>query len=452
MEPFILPGETGPVSFFSSFRRFGPDAEECAERISASSPEAVFLSIMAFCYSLPALELAAALKQRYGNVPVIAGGAGASVYPGYFTASGAVDTVMPGEAESTLGPLLELLEAGKPFVMHRAGGAAGGPGEHEIAPAAAEDLAFPLSVTGMTKKRVFVAAAATRGCNKSCSFCSVRLHHGGALRKSPPRRAEAEIKRLKNLLAGGGAEGPAVSINFEDDNLFSEPEYAFGLIRLFRSAFPGCSFTSENGLDYLSLDDGVIVRMIDAGFFRFNFSLGTLQQSELRKTGRPGNPQRLGEIASLLQGRGFTPAVFFICGLQGDTPESIVETLLYLLRLKVKTGISLFYPVPGIPPIETENALRRFDNFDPRLSAGSSAYPWNGSLTTAQMITAFRLARLNNLILSGENGGVERVGRNAASAGVLYSSVRREGKLEEVSLPGLDSNMVKLYFANLTSK
>ena len=180
LQPYILPNEIGPVSFFHTFRRFGPDAGKCAAAVAASRPDAVFLSIMAFCYSLAAIELAAEIKRRCGSVPLIAGGAGASVYPDYFLRSGAVDAVVPGEAEARLAPLLKELENGG--MTTACSGTAGpemgganpqegfGPGASPGEPPPAEMLEFPFTVTGRTKKRLFIATTATRGCNKACAF------------------------------------------------------------------------------------------------------------------------------------------------------------------------------------------------------------------------------------------------------------------------------------------
>ncbi len=430
LRPFILHNETGPVSFFHSFSRFGPSAADCAEAVASSRPDAVFLSVMAFCYSSPAIELAEALQQRLGGggdkVPIIACGAGASVYPGYYLDSGAFDAVLPGEAEAGLVPLLDVLESGT-YPNSRTEQSFGTP----CIPPPEEDLEFPLTVTGRTKKRVFLAASATRGCGKSCSFCSVRLHHGRGQRKVPLRRASEEIRRIKTLLTSTGAGNLPVSINFEDDNLFSEPEYAFELIRLFKTEFPNSSFTSENGLDYLCLDEEIINGMFEAGFFRFNLSLGALEPAALRGNNRYGDPERLEAIVRMLQRRGITPAVFFICGLKEDTPETAVETLLFLNRLHVKTGISLFYPVPGLAPLTAEEDITGMNEFHPQLTAGSSAYPWNGSLRTDQLITAFRLARFNNLLLSGTKEEADNISWK--------------------TIPGLDRQMVKLYVTNLTS-
>jgi hypothetical protein len=430
LRPFITRNETGPVSFFHSFNRFGPSAADCAEAVASSRPDAVFLSVMAFCYSRPAMELAETLQHRLGSggnrVPIIACGAGASVYPGYFLDSGTVDAVLPGEAEAGLGPLLDVLESGA-YPNSRTEHSFGMP----CIPPPEGDLEFPLTVTGRTKKRVFLAASATRGCEKSCSFCSVRLHHGKGQRKVPLRRASEEIRRIKNLLAGTAGRDLPVSINFEDDNLFSKPEYAFELIRLFKNEFPNSSFTSENGLDYLCLDEDIINGMLEAGFFRFNLSLGALKPAALKENNRHGDPKRLETIVRLLRRKGITPAVFFICGLKKDTPETAVETLLFLHRLKVKTGISLFYPVPGLTPLAAEEDITGMKGFHPQLTAGSSAYPWNESLRTDQLITAFRLARFNNLLLAGTKEEAETISWK--------------------DVPGLDPRMVKLYFTNLTS-
>ncbi|MDR3200106.1 MAG: hypothetical protein LBT68_01495, partial [Spirochaetales bacterium] len=86
---------------------------------------------------------------------------------------------------------------------------------------------------------------------------------------------------------------------------------------------------------------------------------------------------------------------YFIAGLETDSPQTITRHLAFLAKAPTLAGISLFYPVPGIsgfdPPPDT---LRRH----PGLARGSLAYPWTGSLSTGQLVTAFRLSRLVNLM------------------------------------------------------
>lgn len=448
LRPYIMRDETGPLSFFTTFKHFGPETSAWVSTILASSPDAVLLSVMAFCYARPAVELAADLKAAAGSgLPVIVGGAGASVYPDFFLRTGSVDLVVQGEIENKIEPLIASVEhitrTGKnptPRILPRG------------TPPEGPELEFPLLITGENRHKVFLTTAATRGCPKNCSFCSVKLHHGRGFRKTPLTNIEAVLAETAGMLTTEQRQ-KNISINFEDDNLFAHREFGLAVLNIFRKHYPGCTFTAENGLDYLCLDTELIDRLIRLGFFRFNLSLGTLSEEARADNRRPGDSAKLAELTRHIRSRGIVPRIYFICGLEGETPEDLHASLHFIRRLGAQTGISLFYPVPGIPPLE---AIGLLPEIEPQLTAGSSAYPWNRSLTTRQLVTSFRLARLNNALLQISTADRDTpddtlgmlVGRCIADRR-LYTLVRRKGGLEIIPVPETDRRMVQDYFENL---
>ncbi len=183
-----------------------------------------------------------------------------------------------------------------------------------------------------------------------------------------------------------------LSINFEDDNLLADWDHAVDVLAAIKKVWPTAAFTAENGLDYIYLDRKKTKVLIDLGFFRFNFSLGVSGAANVEDRNRYRDPTLLEELVRFIANKKKQCTVFFICGFPGDTPENSVKTLTFLHTLPCRTGISLYYPVPGIKEISIP------EDTPPVLCAGSSAYPWTGALTTAQMVTAFRLSRLSNFL------------------------------------------------------
>ncbi len=86
--------------------------------------------------------------------------------------------------------------------------------------------------------------------------------------------------------------------------------------------------------------------------------------------------------------------VYFIAGLKDDSFEKTMQTIKFLEKLPCLIGISPFYPVPGIAGFENKKI---FEEKSPILTKGSSFYPWNNSLTTKELIEAFKIARKINL-------------------------------------------------------
>ncbi len=391
LSDYILPGEFGPVSFFTGYRRFGAAFEQCADRIVRSSPDLLFLSNFAFCYADDALSLAGAVKRRLPTLPIAVGGGGPSSYPEYFLKNGSIDFVFSGEAEASL-PLFFRHFGSRspdysvvPNLLHHENG------KIETSSVVQQGLdvkpMFTWSITKETKRNRTITTAVTRGCPKGCSFCSVHLTFGISFRTIPLGTIKKEIRSIpkdKKLL-----------VNFEDDNCTVDPDYFFNVLRLFHAEFEDITFTAENGIDYSELSPEMVKELGATGFQKLNLTLGSVDPSTLASSGRRCRKEGYETVLEAAKQSGLSVLTYCIAGLQDDRPERAVSTLSYLNSLPTAIGISLFYPVPGLPCFEKRSF---FDAFPSSLTASSSAYPWNGTFSTRDLITLFRMARTVNFM------------------------------------------------------
>ena len=409
----LVPGEFGPTAFFSRYQRFGPSPADSAAMILNEHPDAVFLSCFAFAYADDTLSLARHLKEQRPSVPVYAGGAGVSVLPEYFEAEECIDAVIAGEAEGALTSFL---------------------GEN---PGPDDGIGVPLVTTPSVKKDLWLTTILSRGCPRRCRFCANHLTQGRVFRTVP-------IEKFLSALQAFPEEIP-LHINFEDDNLLLDKDYFFAVLEGIRSRFPRVDFSAENGMDYLLLDIGTLDRLIALGFRQFNLSMASLSPSILQDSHRQGDPEHLREILSYLQRKTIPSITYFICGLKQDTTQSVLENIRFLSRQPTRMGISLFYPVPGLPGFRD---TQPFFESDSHLCTGSAAFPWSGSLTTAQMITAFRLARFVNFIQKKKHSPQEHdLLARIRSEKTLYTFQRKGREKSVVRPPGLDQDMEKAFFS-----
>lgn len=397
LKPLLIPGETGPLSWFRNWTRFGPDYPVCAERILAENPDRIILSLFAFCYGHGAIRLAEEIRKRSG-VPVFLAGAGSAVYPEYFLRHPAVDSVLTGEAETGGYGLAE-----KPVVVIGIG---------REAPAVRH-----------------VSLTLSRGCPKQCRFCSNHLTQGRVFRLADPESVIRAVGQLPQ-------DDKRLHINFEDDNLLLAKDCFIRLVDELSGQWPGTTFSAENGLDYTMMDPPLVERLSARGFTQFNWSAGSFDPQRLKGENRFYDPDRLSALEETARASGIPSILYFIAGLEGDTAGSIVRSLAELTRRPSLCGISPFYAVPGLPGFEK---LTRFDTISPSLCCGSALYPWNGSLTTGQLYTAFRLARVVNLRKTPEG-----------NSHVLVKILRKEKRLftlkkdseKPVEIPFQDREMV----------
>lgn len=395
LSDYILPDEFGPVSFFTAYRRFGADFDQCADRIARSTPDLLFLSNFAFCYADDTLSLAEVVKSRLPRLPIAVGGGGPSSYPEYFFKNGSIDFVFSGEAEASLPSFLRQFDSGSadyslvPNLLYHENGKI----EASSAVQQGPDVTpmFAWSITKETKHNRTVATSVTRGCPKGCSFCSIHLTFGRSFRTIPLETIKQEIRSIpkdKKLL-----------VNFEDDNCTADPDYFFNVLRLFHAEFENITFTAENGVDYTELSPEMVKELGAMGFQKLNLTLGSIDPSTLASSGRRHRKKDYETILEAAKQCGLSVLTYCIAGLTDDRPEKAVSTLAYLASLPTTIGISLFYPVPGLPGFEKRSF---FDTFPSSLTASSSAFPWNGTFSTRDLITLFRIARTVNFLKNSD--------------------------------------------------
>ncbi len=438
LKPFIMETEHGPISFFTGYRHFGPSFESCAGMIAGETPDMVFISCFAYAYAQEAVGLAAEIKRKIPDIMICAGGAGVTVSPGYFSESGKIDYILTGEAEISIPRFIRNLTAKRP-------GNAGIPEVYsarmhcseqykkEAVHTGPEDMEPATAITLETARHVHVSLTLSRGCWKSCRFCSNHLTHGREYRQLPKQIIDSIISNLPS--------GKKLLINLEDDNLLHDRKYFLSFLRKVHDSGRDALFSAENGLDYMLLDGPLVRELAGLGFRQFNLSLGSMDESILKRENRSAALAHLGDMTHAVHGLGLPSIVYFICGLEGDGPALTCETLLFLHRLPALTGISPYYAVPGIRGFEERGI---FQGIPPRLCAGSSAWPWNGTMSTQELITAFRLARLVNFCKKKSLTAIEQELMDVIAATKnLHTIIKEKNSMAVVPVESADSSMTR---------
>ncbi len=451
LTPHLVAHEEGKLSFFTQYQRFGPLISECADQIIKTSPDLVFIACFAFCYAESALALAARIHAINPHLTIVMGGAGPSAYPEFFIEKPHVDFVLTGEAEVSLKAFLQAFRAeihdfGRiPNLYRKKDGRIIAPQDKKQT--TAQEIAFVLKKTGETKTAIYFTTALSRGCPKRCRFCSNFLCHGRDFRVIPADTIRLTLAQMPLPFE----TGKTVTINFEDDNLLLGPDYFLEIMDVFRNRFSGLagvSFLAENGVDHTRLTPELTKALIQKGLRQFNLSVASTHAQILAEEQRDPGFSMYESAVKTIHHHGIPCITYFICGFKKDTSETVVANLLYLAKQPTRIGISLFYPVPGIPDY-TDAGL--FDRVSPCLCAGSSAFPWNGSMTTGQMVTAFRLARLVNLLKSGRQTGMDKALIESVLRHKRLYTIEKKGKSRKIILvPGMDAEMVKSFFDGLS--
>lgn len=389
-----LPKEMNGTSYFSSYFRFGPHLESCLEQIKKLEPQVVAVSCFAWAYAQTTVELLELLKkhwQKSRNPPLlVVGGPGVTVMPGYFTSS--ANLVVTGEGEN----VIEAIEKRAGKISYPSCG--------EIASSdMLRDFPFVWDIKAGRKNRFTATTMLTRGCPKMCSFCANHLIFGKILRKTAlPDVCHGLDKLVSQVLERSQYPETMESrlhLNFEDDNILFQKKYFLSILKYIKDKCDQnrikFSFSAENGMDYLLLNHETLRAFKSLGLTQLNLSMASMDQKQLEGEKRVGNLKKLESLLEFSEKLDIPVITYFICGLKNDTPVKTVETISYLHGLKTSIGISLYYPVPGLADWQDKELFLKIPPF---VCCGASAYPWNDSLSTKELITAFRLARTSNYI------------------------------------------------------
>ena len=449
LEPYLIANETGKLSFFTELRRFGPSADQCVSMIGKANPDICFFSVFAFCYADDAIDLACAVKKNMPGVPVVMGGAGPSAYPEYFLRNFSIDYVLAGEAEASLEKFLQRINRDTPdfpVVPNLWWKIQDKIQRHLVTGAAKSDrIIVPLEKSARTSKTVTFSTSLSRGCPKRCAFCSSRFAHGAEFRTAPEGSISRALKELGPELV---PKNKQVIINFEDDNLLADEPFLKSAVSLFRKRIPGVQFVAENGIDHSFLSPELCGWLIDNGMKKFNLSLGSIDPGILARGRRFIDLERYEQVIRLLERNQVPNVTYFICGFKEDTLETTLNNLVYLHKLPTLIGISPYYAVPGLSGFENRSV---FDCLPSSLCLGAAIFPWNNSLSTKIMITAFRLARFSNLLKSHRQSDMEKEMLDLiADKKSLYTTIKeKNGKERVIEVPNQDKDLVQLFFRKI---
>jgi len=332
--------------------RIGP--EEVAGRVSALSPDAVGIGALS-AEAGDAREVAAAIKRRMTDVPVLMGGPHASTSPTDVMADPNVDFAVVGEGEETVRELLDAIDAAdtsKPIegVWGRYNKEVlfGGPRELldvNTLPAPAWDLLpienyfQPGRNTHDTVPASFrcLQVMTSRGCPFRCIYCHELF--GRTFRPRSADRVLSEARDLKERFSLGAIEICDDIFNLAMDRA---KEILRGLISL------GIAISFPNGIRADRVDNEMLDLMEAAGTRRVTFAIESASD-RVQKVIRKGlDLKKAHEAIAAASKKRFLSTGFFIFGFPDETAAEMEETLQFACNSELHIA-SFFYltPFPG---------------------------------------------------------------------------------------------------------
>ena len=408
LKPYYGRADQSPFALFHHYKHFGYSFDTIGQQVKKSQPFLVGVSALFTAYADEAVRTAQIVKALHPDCKIVVGGHHPTALPERVMESSAVDFVLRGEGEVSMALLANALRNGLGYneipglVFRKSDGSL-----HVSETAIMENPEnYPLPAAELLNQRYYrrnqkasAVVVASRGCPLKCTYCSIGASSPFRHRRRSVESVIAEIENAVNQYDVG-------FIDFEDENLSLDRKWFLQLLNEIKQRFDGnqLEFRAMNGLLPSSLDEQVIGAMQAAGFRILNLSLGTTANAQLKRFQRPDVRKEFERALVLAETHGLKAVGYIIIGAPFQEASDSLADLLYLAKLRVLAGGSIFYPAPGSIDYALCASMGLLPN---KFSCmRSSALPLSHTTTRRESITLLRLSRIVNFMKSIVDSGL----------------------------------------------
>ncbi len=238
-----------------------------------------------------------------------------------------------------------------------------------------------------------VTLHSSRGCPFQCDFCMWNqiMYDNGPYRMFEPKRV---VDEMEHVIKNYGAK----EIYFDDDDFCINKNHVLEI----------CNEINKRGLkikwscmgDAMACDEEMIKSMAEAGCIFMKFGVESGNKQILKNIGKPLNPEKAVDVANWCRKYGILTHATFSFGLDGETKETMEETLRLANRIKFDTAqTSITTPFPGTryyKKLIERGSLKKedWDAFD-----GTLTCAFDGEGLKADEIEAFRKKAIKSMVL-----------------------------------------------------
>jgi radical SAM superfamily enzyme YgiQ (UPF0313 family) len=337
--------------------RLSPGLDYIVSFIKKSNPQIVGISNLFTSTEKETYRLAKLIKKLLPQVPIVVGGANASVRYSALIRKKEIDFVIIGEGEETMKELIETLEKRgalnkvKGLVFKDKNGREKVNFPRELIndlnqlpfPAwhllPMEEYFYGQPAGIFLKKRRSITVLSSRGCPNSCSFCTNEKVWTRFWRARNVEGVIAEIRYLKKKYG-------VKEIQFVDSNISVDRQRIKKLCRGLKRE--KIVWIPAGGVAVSTLDQSLVRLMAESGCYALQFGI---EHGNLDMQRRIGKIVPLGKTQELVReskGVGIWTHGNFIVGLPGETVKTAYQSLDYAIKADFDS-VSFFtaLPLPG---------------------------------------------------------------------------------------------------------
>lgn len=318
--------------------------------INKLRPDLIGITCNFTAYAMDALEVAAMVKRAMPAVPVVLGGAHATIEAeSILRDNPSVDFVARGEGEITLEQLVRALRGECAIenvagVSYRTSNQMAKSTELEAVVSNPpreliknlDTLPIPnrsfidmdrykllnKEVVWYVRKEPVATIMTSRGCPYNCIFCSTNVVWG---RRWRPRSINNVVKEIEMLVSEYGIR----EIVINDDQFWTKKSRVLEFCDYFIKSGLNLSFTVDSGTSPWLVDEELLIKMRQAGFYALRFPIESGNEQTLKFIRKPINLQKTKELIVIANKLGYWTSSNLIIGFPFETREQIMETIRY---------------------------------------------------------------------------------------------------------------------------
>ncbi|MBF0380666.1 MAG: B12-binding domain-containing radical SAM protein [Magnetococcales bacterium] len=339
--------------------------EQIRERIKASQPDMVGITSMFSGQFTNTQRLAATIKSVDPNIVVVIGGAHATADPKGVLQDDNIDYAVIGEGENVILPLIDTITSGGDFSKLN-GISFRHQGEVVVRPAVemVDVNAIPLPARHLFPMDMYFKAGerhgiahqgegfrsasvlTERGCPFDCNFCSSYQIFGKALRYRNADDILAEVDLLVTKYKIN-------ELYLADDQFLADRKRAITILDGIIERGYGLHLDAPNGLSPWMIDDEVLTKMKQAGFWRLSLAIESGNEWVLKNIiKKPVKLHLLPDLVEKANKLGFEINAFLVVGNvsedEVETFEQIQDSFNLMKKLQInKLHVSYLSPHKG---------------------------------------------------------------------------------------------------------
>ncbi|MFC1497424.1 B12-binding domain-containing radical SAM protein [Verrucomicrobiota bacterium] len=306
------------------------------------APDLVGITCNFTAYAIDAFEIAAIVKRAMSSVPVVMGGAHATIEAeSILKENHCVDFVVRGEGEITLEQLVRSFRGEYP--VETVESVSFRPSEQTIKSNPPRELiknmdmlpipdrtfidmdrykSFNKKCLWYARNEPIATIMTSRGCPYNCVFCSTNVMWE---RKWRPFDLEKVIEEIELLVSKYGIR----EIVINDDQFMTKKDRIHDFCDYFIERGLDLCFWYEAGTSTWLVDEKLLVKMRRAGFYAIRFPIESGCSATLKFIRKPVDLQKTRELIVKANKLGYWTSANFIIGFPYETREQIVETVGY---------------------------------------------------------------------------------------------------------------------------